>query len=155
MSSGYNIEWQPENQDLLAIRCGHLTAMMTTCRNINTCDSCWNIPTAGCKTNPPDLLPSQLVVNSIILYATRDYIRLCWNLAYADAYADLLWEKNIFRSLKSTAEVVQANRVSIVPIGHRCHRTSLSPNPSLISGYKDTRIVHYLEETSFQTWEQP
>jgi len=82
MSSGYNIEWQPENQDLLAIRCGHLTAMMTTCRNINTCDSCWNIPTAGCKTNPPDLLPSQLVVNSIILYATRDYIRLCWCLCW-------------------------------------------------------------------------
>jgi hypothetical protein len=29
-----------------------------------------------------------------------------WNLAYADAYADLLWEKNTVRSLKNTAEVV-------------------------------------------------
>ena len=39
------------------------------------------------------------------------------NLAYADAYADLLWEENIFRSLKSTAEVVQANRaISIFSI---------------------------------------
>ena len=32
-----------------------------------------------------------------------------WNLAYADAYADLLWEENTIRSLKSTAEVVQGN----------------------------------------------
>jgi hypothetical protein len=30
-----------------------------------------------------------------------------WNLVYVDAYADLLWEKNIVGSLKSTAEVVQ------------------------------------------------
>jgi hypothetical protein len=29
-----------------------------------------------------------------------------WNLACADAYADLLWEKNTIRSLKNTAEVV-------------------------------------------------
>ena len=26
-----------------------------------------------------------------------------WNLAYADAYADLLWEKNTIRLLKSIA----------------------------------------------------
>ena len=31
-----------------------------------------------------------------------------WNLAYAEAYADLLWEQNTVRSLKSTVEVVQA-----------------------------------------------
>ena len=31
-----------------------------------------------------------------------------WNLAYADAYVDLLWEQNIVCLLKSTAEVVQA-----------------------------------------------
>ena len=30
-----------------------------------------------------------------------------WNLAYADAYAEMLWEKNNVGSLKSTAEVVQ------------------------------------------------
>jgi hypothetical protein len=30
-----------------------------------------------------------------------------WNfLAYADAYADLLWEKNTVRSLTSTAKIV-------------------------------------------------
>jgi hypothetical protein len=33
-----------------------------------------------------------------------------WNLAYVDVYVDLLREKNIVRSLKSNAEVVQANR---------------------------------------------
>ena len=33
-----------------------------------------------------------------------------WNLAYADTYTDLLWEKNTIRSLKNTDEVVQANR---------------------------------------------
>jgi hypothetical protein len=33
-----------------------------------------------------------------------------WNLTYVDAYADLLWEENIVRSLESSAEVVQANR---------------------------------------------
>jgi len=38
----------------------------------------------------------------------------CWNLAYVDAYTDLLWEQNTVRSLKSTAEVVQANRTDIV-----------------------------------------
>jgi hypothetical protein len=32
----------------------------------------------------------------------------CWNLAHADA--DLLWEKNIIPSLKSTAEVVLKNK---------------------------------------------
>ena len=31
---------------------------------------------------------------------------------YADAYADLLWEKNNIRLLKSTAEVVQVNRAT-------------------------------------------
>jgi hypothetical protein len=27
-----------------------------------------------------------------------------WNLAYADGYAEMLWEDNIIRSLKNTAE---------------------------------------------------
>jgi len=35
---------------------------------------------------------------------------LSLKLGYADAYADLLREKNTIRSLKSTAEVVQANK---------------------------------------------
>jgi len=30
-------------------------------------------------------------------------VRLCWNLAYADAYADLLWEENTVRWLKSNS----------------------------------------------------
>jgi hypothetical protein len=34
-----------------------------------------------------------------------------WNLAYADAYVEMLWEENTAGSLKSTAEVVQRNRV--------------------------------------------
>jgi hypothetical protein len=29
-----------------------------------------------------------------------------WNLAYTDAYADLLWEKNTIYLLKSTTKVV-------------------------------------------------
>jgi hypothetical protein len=29
-----------------------------------------------------------------------------WNLAASDAYADLLWEKNIIRSLKNTVKAV-------------------------------------------------
>jgi hypothetical protein len=32
-----------------------------------------------------------------------------WNLAYADAYVELLWEKNPIYSLKSAAEVVPQN----------------------------------------------
>jgi hypothetical protein len=35
----------------------------------------------------------------------REKICDCWKLAYADAYVDLLCEKNIVCSLKSTAEV--------------------------------------------------
>jgi hypothetical protein len=34
-----------------------------------------------------------------------------WNLAYTDAYADLLWEKNIVSSLKSTTKIVQADMI--------------------------------------------
>ena len=39
-----------------------------------------------------------------------------WNLAYADAYADLLWEENTVCSLKSTTEVVLKNRAKVFVI---------------------------------------
>ena len=42
----------------------------------------------------------------MVFYANKWPCSFRWNLAYADAYADLLWEENIVRSLKSTAEVV-------------------------------------------------
>jgi hypothetical protein len=32
-----------------------------------------------------------------------------WNLTYADAYAEMLWEENTVGSLKSTVEVVQTH----------------------------------------------
>jgi hypothetical protein len=41
-------------------------------------------------------------INMLMLIMLPSLFR--WNLAYTDAYADLLWEKNIVRSLKSTAE---------------------------------------------------
>ena len=46
-----------------------------------------------------------------------------WNLAYADAYTDLLWEKNTVRLLKNTTEVVQANRgIMILIVGFQLTR---------------------------------
>jgi hypothetical protein len=41
------------------------------------------------------------------------------NLAYTDAYADLLWEENTVRSPKNSAEVVQSAQLesSLVSIG--------------------------------------
>jgi hypothetical protein len=37
------------------------------------------------------------------------------NLARANTYVDLLWDKNVVRSLKRTAEVVQANKNVLIP----------------------------------------
>ena len=61
-----------------------------------------------------------------------------WNLAYADAYTDLLWEKNIVRLLKSTAEVVLKNRTIIV---------SLKSTAKVVTK-NDTNIDSYLQSDS-------
>ena len=52
-------------------------------------------------------LPSNLLCKTKILILLPCSFR--WNLAYTAAYANLLWEKNTIRSLKSTVEVVLQN----------------------------------------------
>jgi len=47
---------------------------------------------------------SSSTAQSTFLPAFNARFQLRWNLTYADAYADLLWEKNNTRSLKNTIE---------------------------------------------------
>jgi hypothetical protein len=52
-----------------------------------------------------------------------------WNLAYADAYTDLLGEENIVPSLKSIVEVMPKNRAaSVAPCSHASFVKSVLPN---------------------------
>jgi hypothetical protein len=50
------------------------------------------------------------IISSDLLNGMNGNCLFCWNLAYADAYVDFLWEENTVRSLKNTAEnLVYAN----------------------------------------------
>jgi hypothetical protein len=46
-------------------------------------------------------------------WCNRNLHHVRWNLIYADAYAEMLWEKNTILWLKSGAEYAYANRVLI------------------------------------------
>ena len=49
--------------------------------------------------------------------------RKAWDTVYADAYTNLLWEKNAVGSLKNTAKVVPHNRQHI-----KIYEEALSPS---------------------------
>jgi hypothetical protein len=60
----------------------------------------------------------RLISRLKLIYCERKTLFHGWNLTYADAYAYLLWEESIFRSLKSSDEVVKRTgqvQVSRVP----------------------------------------